>query len=153
MDGTDSSSVTVLRIQRLVVPEYPVFAEGDAAIAGEIGLDVWPRGDAIVQIDQPWYLALKGLHPPRKGITQPFDELKHRQIDVGQPAAGDVTAAVALQQPLEIAEGFRHPFVPEFIGALFRGRFLILVIQRRPEGMMSVVNFRYEISHRELQLM
>ena len=41
-----------LPIQLLVVPEDAILVEGDAALAGEIGLDVRPRRDAIVQIDQ-----------------------------------------------------------------------------------------------------
>lgn len=61
--------------------------------------------------------------------------------------------AIALQQPPEIAEIFRHPRAPEFIGALFGGLALILVIQRRAERMMGVVNFQHEIGDRELQLM
>jgi hypothetical protein len=71
---------------------------------------------------RPGNLALEGLHPLGKRVAQPFDDLEQRQIDIGQPAAGDIAAAIVLQQPLEIAEIFRHAFLPEFLAAFFRRR-------------------------------
>src|SRR5882724_11753664 len=65
-------------IQRLVAAKDAVFVEGDAAIAGEIGLDVRPRRDAVVQIDQAGYPALEGFHAFGKCIAQPFHDLEQR---------------------------------------------------------------------------
>ena len=93
--STNWSDGRRLRIQRLVAPEDAVFVEGNAAVAGEIGLDVRPRGDAVVQIDQARDLALERLHAFWKGVAQPFDDLEQRQIDIGQPAAGEIGAAIA----------------------------------------------------------
>src|ERR1700712_2071527 len=83
----------------------------------------------------------------RPGIlrSNPFNDLKQRQIDVGQPAAGDVRTAAAVEQPLEISEIFRHPLLPEFSGAFLRRRPLIFVIQRDSYRMMGVVHLGHEI--------
>src|SRR6202034_3023893 len=124
-------------VQRLVAAENAVLVEGDAAVAGKIGLDVGSRGDPVVQIDQAGDTALERLHPPWKGVAQPFHDLEQRKIDIGYPAAGEMVAAIALQQPLEIAEIFRHPRAPEVLGALFGGLALILIIQRRAERVMG----------------
>jgi hypothetical protein len=96
--------------------------------------------------------ALERLHAFRKGIAQSLDDLEQRQVDIGQAAAGDVSPAIGRQQVLEIAEIFRHAFLPEFIGAFLRRRLLILVVQRGAERMMGVVNFQNQIRYRELQL-
>src|SRR5664280_2792269 len=77
-----------LYIQRLVAAEDAILVEGDPAVAGEIGLDVGSRGDAVVQIDQAGNAALERLHAPRKGVAQPLDDLEQRKIDIGYPAAG-----------------------------------------------------------------
>src|SRR5216684_4600334 len=95
-----------LNIQRLVAAEDAVFVEGDAAVAGEIGFDIWSCSDAVVQIDQAGNPALESLHPFRESVAQPFQDLKQRQVRIGDPAAGEIEAAIALQQPLEIAEIF-----------------------------------------------
>src|SRR6476469_3061248 len=70
---SSSSAVASSTVQFLVVPENAILVEGDAALACEIGLDVRPRGNAIVQIDQTGNLALEILHPLRKGIAQSVD--------------------------------------------------------------------------------
>src|SRR6266478_7466651 len=64
-----------LQIQRLVAAEDAVLVEGDAAVAGEIGLDIGSRGNAVVQIDQAGYPALEGFHAFGKCIAQAFDDL------------------------------------------------------------------------------
>ena len=110
-------------------------------------------GDAVVQIDQAGYLALERLHAFREGVAQPRHDLEQREIDIADAAAGDPGAAAALQQPLEIAKIFRHALLPEFIGALFGRPALVLVIQRRPERMMGVMDFDDKIRDRQLQLM
>src|SRR6267143_4916324 len=124
-----------LHIQRLILPEDAVLVEGDAAVAGEIGLDIGSRGDAVVQIDQAGNPALEGFHALGKCIAQAFDDLEQREINISDPAAGEIGAAIAVQQLLEIAEIFWRPLLPEFVGALFRRLTLILVIQRGAERM------------------
>src|SRR6266446_9095552 len=51
-----------LNIQFLVASKNAVLVEGDAAVAGEIGLDVRSVGDAIVQIDQAGDPAFERFH-------------------------------------------------------------------------------------------
>src|SRR5450631_2304770 len=67
-----------LEIQRLVAAKDAVFVEGDAAVAGEIGLDVRPVGDAFVQIDQAGDPALERFHAVGKCVAQAFHDLEQR---------------------------------------------------------------------------
>src|ERR1700731_184210 len=71
------------------MPENAVLVEGDAPLAGEIGLDAGPCGDAVVQTDQAGNPALERLHAPWKRVAQPRHDLEQREIDMGQPAAGE----------------------------------------------------------------
>src|SRR6516164_10951907 len=134
------------------MPEQAALVERNSPIACEVGLDVRPRRDTAVQIDEARDFTFKLLHPLWKGVAQPLHDLKQRQIDVSESAAGDV-AAVGLQYLLEIAEIFRHPLLPELLGALFCRRALVLEVEAWPERMMGVVNFQHEIGDRKLQLM
>src|SRR5580692_6934789 len=113
------------------MPENTVLVEGDAAVAGKIGFDIRAARNAIVQIAKPGNLALEGLHAPGKSIAQPRHDLEQREIDIADPAAGKIEAAIVLQQALEISEIFRHAFVPEFPRAPLGRTALLLVIQRR----------------------
>src|SRR5262249_55033768 len=122
--GTTGSS-----IQLLVAPEDALLIEGNAAVAGEIGLDVRPRGDAVVQFDQPRHLAFKRLHVCWKSVAQAGDKLEQREVDIGRLAPGHVGGAALLHQPLEIAEILWHALLPEFLRALLGGRALVLVIE------------------------
>src|SRR6266478_2688484 len=101
-----------LQIQRLVAAEDAVLVEGDAAVAGEIGLDIGSGGNAVMQIDQDGNPALEGFHAFGKCIAQAFDDLEQREINISDPAAGEIGAAIAVQQLLEIAEIFWHPLLP-----------------------------------------
>src|SRR5712671_2083766 len=83
-----------LTIQLLVAPKNALLVEGNAAVAREIGLDVGPRGDAVVQIDHAGYLALERLHALGECVAQPLDDLKQREIGVSRPAAGEIGAAI-----------------------------------------------------------
>src|SRR5258708_20332429 len=65
----------LLQIQLLVITKNAVLVEGDAPVAGEISLDVGPRGDAVVQIDSARNLALEWFHAFFTCVTQPFDDL------------------------------------------------------------------------------
>src|SRR5580704_5299468 len=62
--------MTKLKIQPLVAAEDAVLVEGDATRAREIGLDIRPRRDAVVQIDQAGNIALEGFHPGGEGVAQ-----------------------------------------------------------------------------------
>ena len=73
-----------------------VLVEGDAAVARQIGLDVCPRGDPVVQRHKAGNVALERPHALGKGISQALNDLKQRKIGVGQPAAGEIEAAMAL---------------------------------------------------------
>src|SRR6266436_3773643 len=86
-----------LHIQRLILPEDAVLVEGDAAVAGQIGLDIGSRGNAVVQIDQAGNPALEGFHAFGKCIAQAFDDLEQRKIRVSEPATREVGAAVVFQ--------------------------------------------------------
>src|SRR5262245_13993977 len=83
-------------IQLLVAPEDTLLVEGNAALACEIGLDVRPRRDAVVQLDEMRHLALERLHAIREGIAQPCDELDQREVHIGRPASGNVGATALL---------------------------------------------------------
>src|SRR5882724_8204182 len=63
-------------IQRLVAAEDAVLVEGEAAVAGQIGLDIGPRGNAVVQIDQAGNPAFEGFHAFGKCVTHAFDDLE-----------------------------------------------------------------------------
>src|SRR5258708_36375443 len=93
----------LLQIQLLVITKNAVLVERDTPVAGEIGLDVGPRGDAVVQIDQAGNFALEWFHALWKCVTQSFDDLEQRQVSVSEPAAGQIRAAVVFQQLFEIA--------------------------------------------------
>src|SRR5499433_2051368 len=134
------------------MPENAVLVEGNSAFARKIGLDVRPRGDTVVQVDKARNLTLERLHPLREGVAQAVDDLEQREIDIGQSPSCQI-AALAVQQPLEIAEILWHALVPELLGALFGRRLLVLIVERGSERMMGVVDLRYKISDGELELM
>src|SRR5260221_11942112 len=103
-DASHRPGMTKSSIQRLVLPENSVLVERDPPVAGEIGLDVRPRRDAVVQADQSGNLALKRFHAFWKGVAQPLHDLEQRQIDIGEPPARDIAAAIGAQQLFEIPE-------------------------------------------------
>jgi hypothetical protein len=72
----------------------PHWLNGDAPLRGEVGLDARALGDAVVQRDKAGYFLLEALHALGKGVAQPLDDLKQRQIDVTEPAADQIFAAV-----------------------------------------------------------
>src|SRR6266568_5144440 len=63
-------------IQLLVVPEDAVLVERDPPLAVEIGFDVRPRGDAVVQTGEAGNGGLERAHAFGKGIAQPRDDLE-----------------------------------------------------------------------------
>src|SRR5207244_3647776 len=103
----------LLFVQFRITPKDALLVEGNAAVGREISPNVRPRGDAVAQSDQARNLALERLHSLREGIAKAIDDLEQRQIDVGDPSSREIGAAIVLQQLLEIAEIFRHTFLPE----------------------------------------
>ncbi len=87
-----------------------------------------------------------------EGVAQTFNDLKQRQVHISQAASVNVRSTPA-DQLLEITEKFRHALFPEFARPFLGFTDLILVIQRRAERMMGVVNLDDKIRDGELQLM
>src|SRR6516162_2350709 len=110
------------KIEFLVVAENAALVEGDSAVAFEIGLDVRPLRDPVVQIGEAGNFLLEGLHPLWKRIAQSLDDLKQREIGVTEPSAGEIAAAGLVEHVFEIAEIFRHALIPELLGAFLGGR-------------------------------
>ena len=106
------------------------------------------RGRAIIRSCTP-----TTLHGRRKRIAQAGDQLKERQIDVGQLAPGHKSPAAFLEHGLEIAEIFRRAFGQETFGEALGFRFLVLVIKPATDRVMHVVNLLHEVGHGQLQLM
>src|ERR1700739_915005 len=78
----------------------------------------------------------------RKRVTQPGDDLRHRQIDVRDPRAEHPAAAgrVAFCNPFEIVEELRQARSTEVPGAALALALLLLVVQAAAERMMGVVD-------------
>ncbi len=109
--------------------------------------------DPIVQRDQAGNFLLEALHALGEGVAQSLDDLEEREVDIAQPAADQIFAAVLLQHALEITQEFRHAIAPEILGAALGRRPLLLVIEPAGDRMMGVVNLDHEIGDGELQLM
>src|SRR6476619_2376781 len=95
------------------------------------------------------HLLLEPLHVLGEGVAQALDDLEQREVDVAQPAADKVLAAVLLQHALEVVEEFRHPIAPEILAAPPRRRALLLEIEPAGDRMVSVVNLDDEIGDGE----
>lgn len=92
--------------------------------------------DTVVQADERRDFPLRALHRVRECIAQPFDQLEHRQVRVGECAARDEAAVVRIlfEHAFEIAEEFRQP-VREEVGRAFGGfRLLLFVDSPLPIG-------------------
>src|SRR5258705_3873617 len=141
-------------IQFRVTTEDAVLIERDAPFRREVSRDVRTRGNAVVQSDQPRIVRLQPFHGFRKCIAQAGNQLKYRQIGIGQRIARHVTPALAGtgQYLLEITKKFRHALGPENFRTPARLGFLLMVVERTADRMMRVVNLRYKIGNRELQL-
>src|SRR5215212_2799225 len=63
-----SALYSALQIQRLVMAKDAILVKGDAALAREIGFDVRPAGNAVVQSDQAGNAGLKVFHAFGKGV-------------------------------------------------------------------------------------
>src|SRR5580704_11272784 len=141
------------RIQLLEVAINAPLAEWNSASGGKIGLDTRALRHAIAQRDQSGHFLLEPLHPPGERITQSLDNLEDREIDITQPAADHISAAVALEYALEVAEEFWHAITPEILGAPLRGRLLLLKVEPAGDRMVRIVDVLNHISDGELQLM
>src|SRR6478735_11208992 len=99
---TGSELISTSPIQRLVPPKNPLLVERDPPVAGQIGLDVRARRNAVAQFDETGNLALERLHAFRKGIPKSLDDLEQRQVDVSEATAGHISPAIGRPQVLEI---------------------------------------------------
>src|SRR5512132_3822327 len=139
-----------LRVQFLEIAVDAPLAERDAPRRGEIGCNARPLGHAIVQRDDARHLALEPLHPFWKGVTQTFDNLEQRKVDIGELATQNIGPAALLQHALEIAQEFRQAMAPEVFGGELGCRALLFVIEIAGDRMMRAVNQHDEIGDGEL---
>ena len=97
----------------------------------EISGDPGSRRNPIVQRHRARILGFQFCHPPRKGVAQAGDHLEHRQVDVGNRLAEEITAAFrsALEDSLEVIEKLWQAVVFEVSGALLR--FTLLALRSR----------------------
>src|SRR5690606_22863889 len=89
----------------------------------------------------------------RERVAEPGDDLKERQVGIGQSAAGQVRTAARVQHAIEVAEKLRRAAFPEILCAPVRLRLLVFVIVIRSDRMVRVVDLDEESRERELNLM
>jgi hypothetical protein len=77
-------------IQLRIVAEDPFLIEGQAPLGREIGGEPGARCDSVVQCDDPSMFAFLLGHRAWKGVTQAFDHLEEREIDVGSEVGSGV---------------------------------------------------------------
>src|ERR1700688_797037 len=106
-----------LTVQLLEVAVDAPLAEIDAPLGSKVRFDPRALCHAIVQRDQAGNFLLETLHALGKGVAQSLDDLEEREVDIAQPAADQIFAAVLLQHALEIIQEFRHAITPEILGA------------------------------------
>src|SRR4029453_12500343 len=121
----------------------------------EISGKAWARRNAIVQRHHTRILGFYFRHPTRKGVAQAGDHLEHRQVDVGNRLAEEITAAFrsALEDSLEVIEELWQAGVFEVSGALLRFTLLVFVVEAARDRMMRVVNFADPVGDGELKPM
>ena len=92
------------KVEFRVVAEDAFLVEGKPALGREIGLDPRQFAHLHVERDQKRIVRFGRLHRLREGIAQPLQEMKQRQVDIGQrPADGmDLSLAIA-ERPFEVA--------------------------------------------------
>jgi len=83
-----------------------------------------------VQLADPRKVRFEPRHRFRKGIAQPGNELKQRQVTITDSASDEmvITLGIPLEHPLEVAKVFRDTIVNEIGGAPRSFGPLILVI-------------------------
>src|SRR5258706_2997023 len=137
------------------MPKNVVVVERDTTLGRYIALQARPGKDLVVQRAQARAAGELRTTWRRKGITQPGNDLRQRQIGVGQPWAHHPGAAagIAVQDALEVVEELRQTMRPKFLGAAMRGSALLFVVKGPSKGVMGIVNLDDEIRERQLQLM
>src|SRR5580698_5891841 len=89
-----SLRISISGVELVVVTIDSPLVERDAPFRGEIRLDARPFRHALAQRDKARHFLLKTLHTLRESVAQAFDDLEQRQVDITQPAADHVFAAV-----------------------------------------------------------
>src|SRR5262245_29277949 len=131
-----------------VVTENTLLVERNAPFRGEIGRDARTLADPLGQHDKSGDLSLEPLHAVGESVAQARHDLEQREVDIAQPPAEHIVAAVSLQHPLEIAEIFLRPSLPEFRGVALRLLALVFIVERRPNRVVGVVNLFHKVRDR-----
>src|SRR5262249_18497007 len=142
-----------LPVKLRIVPEYSHLIESDPTWRREIGLDARPDGNLVTHVNKTRSFSLDIFHRLRKSITQAFDQLEDRKVNIGRLAAEQKRAPTLFQHHFKIAQIFRPPFVKKVLSVPFRFPLLVLVIKTRADGVMCIVDFLHEVGDGELQLM
>src|SRR5262245_37572838 len=135
--------------------EYPLFVERNTAIACKIGANARPLADRAMQSRNARNPGKHLVHPSRKGVVEPFDKLKERQIRIGHGAACEQPAAagIAGKNALEPGKIFGNAIVAEMRGAAPGLGFLVFVIELAADWMVGIVGLAHKVGNRELNLM
>src|SRR5262245_28968994 len=140
-------------VELRVVAEDALLVEWNAPFRGEIGCNAWTLGHALRERDQSGDLPLEPFHAIGERVAQACDHLEQGEVDIAQASAEHIVAGASLQHPLEIAEIFLRPPLPEFRRIAVRFLALVFVVERRPDRVVGVVNLLDEVRDGELQLM
>src|SRR3954453_9838113 len=90
------------------MPEYPVCVERNAARRCQIFSDTGTLRHLVAHRDDARHVAFDAFHRLRECVAQAFDELKQRQVDVGDLTPEYIRPFGPLNNRLEIAEIFRR---------------------------------------------
>src|SRR4029077_14267389 len=118
-------------------------------------LNTRAREDLVVQRAQARAGSQRLAAGQGKRVTQPGDDLGHRQIDVADPCPDHVAVAgrIASENLLEIPEKLRQTVLPERGRASLRFGLLLLVVKATSHRVMGVMDLDDEVFDRQLQLM
>ncbi len=86
-------------------------------------------------------------------VAKAFDDLKKRQVHIGELAAKQMPAAAVRQHPLEVVEELRHSILQEIGCAPLRFTALVLVVKPGRDRVVGIVNLDQQVGDRKLQLM
>src|SRR5262245_642058 len=115
-------SEPALGIELLEIAVDSPLAERDATVRRKVSGNPRPLRHPVVQRDQRRHLLLVSLHALGKRVTQPFDDLEQRQVDIGKLAAEYIRPTAFRQDALDPAAELRHAITPEVLRPPLRGR-------------------------------
>lgn len=136
-----------------VASEEPVLIEGESSFGAQIFLDLLEASHGLDDADEVRDSSAKGDEALRKGVGQSFVELKHGEVHVSHRVPQDPGPPGACRGLFEVAEVFGHARLEEVVSRAFRFFDLVLEIQARADGVMSVVDLGDEVGDGELELM